>query len=271
MKRFVVRPRKVGRTPRRLRDTLGYLRSFKYPNRKETPKFSWVKDLLIAVPREGDMDETTLPPSYPLLRMFYTMNKLQQRVILSQEGVPTPLDFTAGATKYVSRPLRHARGSGFEVVDFPDEAGDLRTLSFDQIKEYNQENQSRYLSPLFHRTHEYRIILHKGIVVATMLKRCDGQRVQESAWNADETETRYTTVRNPFFNDTATTEIYTKLSECEMLSCGHLLGIDVLLDYDHTNPEASTYAVCEVNFAPSITICENIQELDHAILSAQVA
>lgn len=246
--RYLVRPRKLRRTPFRLRDALGFQRSYAYPNMRDVPVFSWESDFLIAVPSYQHVRYA--PDAFNELRRVYVADKWKQRLWLTENGLPTPLDADQPEDDivYVRRPLRHRSGIEFECI--PSES----VIPMQELIAHNN-TADNYLSPLFRRTHEYRIILHKGKTVWTILKRQPEHLTQTQAWNGAN-GSYFVTVRNPDNNRLRHTDIYERLENNPVLASAHLLGVDVLLNH----PE-NKYAISEINFCPSIEIDSNIEEL----------
>lgn len=246
--RYLVRPRKLRRTPFRLRDALGFTRSYAYPNMRDLPVFSWEHDLLIAVPSYQHVRDA--PPAFSTLRRVYVADKWKQRLWLHENGFQTPLNAEQPEDDivYVRRPLRHHSGVGFQCIQSES------VISLPELIAHNNVADN-YLSPLFRRTHEYRVIMHKGKVVCTILKRNDVGLNQTQAWNGAN-GSYFVTVRNPDNNRLRHTDIYERLENNPVLASAHLLGVDVLLNH----PERK-YAISEINFCPSIEIDSNIEEL----------
>lgn len=188
---------------------------------------------------------------------FRLAHKAGQRRRLEDMGIRTPNSYEPNG-KWVVRPLNHHGGRGFEVME----------------QEEKPRYRGKYSSPVFNRTHEYRVVYLRGERMFTLLKRVDEGMPQDVPWNHsggssfvtvnnwDNNRLRHTTFfedfegqvgwpdgRQTFFNSLESTP--------------HLVGVDVL--YNHSN---RTYAVCEVNFAPGLTIENNLnaivtKELQH--------
>lgn len=246
----ILRPRMAAVASKRWGPTIGYDRTYRYPNNLSIPIMDWSTDLLIAVPKPHDV--VNAPPEYKDLRSLYAKTKWNQRRWCHENGIPTPLD-VQNATTYVKRPLSHRSGRGFEIFE-------REPMTTEEIIEHNT-GADHYISPLFERTHEYRITTHKGRVVTTILKRNVTDLPQDQPWNGSN-GTTFVTVRNPENNRLRHTDVYDRINH-PVLNTAHLLGIDVLY-----NRNTNTYAVCEINFAPTQDIQRNIEELKNVINAA---
>ena len=245
----VVRPRTMRKTPRRLKDYLGFQRTYAYPNRQRLPVFSWNTDLLIAVPEAHHVRDA--PAEFSTLRRLYAADKWKQRLWLHENGFPTPLQ-VEDANVYVRRPKRHHSGIGFQCIDSESPIPLQELIAHNNVAD-------NYLSPLFRRTQEYRIVMHKGQVVFTILKRNDADLDQTQAWNGAN-GSYFVTVRNPDNNRLRHTDCAERLINNPVLASAHLLGVDILY-----NSADNTYCIVEINFAPSMTIESNLEEFKNHV------
>jgi hypothetical protein len=215
---------------------MGARRTYAYPNRLDTPQFDYEKDFLFAVPKQEDT--LNAPEGYPELRSLYYKHKGGQRRWLSSQGICTPDDYEPHEGKYIQRPFNHHSGRDYTVLD----------SAPDSVPE------GYYAAPLFKKTHEYRILMVKGEPLITLLKRNpeDGAIPVDQPWN-HANGSSFITVNNPENNRLRHTSVVADLHSNPTLNTAHILGVDVLYNHDDRS-----YAVCEVNFAPSITLENNL-------------
>lgn len=242
--RYIVRPNHIRTTPRKLRDTLGALRTI--PVSSKT-KLDFSKDLFLAYPDASQVNSA--PDDYDYLVQFYRANKFTQRIHLHNAGIPivptksgskwlTPdgiKDDCSGP--YVLRPMRHEKGRDFSVVD--------------NLELFNSYNQ--YASQLINKEKEYRILYYKGKHVATYLKTNTNNVGSDKPWNRDNGFV-FCTVYKPVNDKLINTELYENLSTTKLIHNAHLLAIDVL----YLDKKAF---VSEVNFCPGITIRNTLQTI----------
>lgn len=233
MIRYIVRPKGIRSTPRRLVTELG-ARDTRVVNARNT-RFDINQDLLLAIPSVCPVN--ALPWKFDNLHNFYTRDKYGQRCILQSEGVKTPLDYEAHEGRYVIRPTRHMGGLDYTVQDGPSCAAGY------------------YASPLFAKTREYRVIYMRGRRVATYLKKTTGDIDMEQPWNHDTAGATFMTINREINDKLRGTSYYQDMAG--LLSCQNPIGLNYagLLAVDVMYRDADeAYAVCEVNFAPGLSI-----------------
>lgn len=198
-------------------------------------RFEEHRDFFLAYP-------SLLCPSweYAQVQEFYNSNKYQQRSLLHDEDVPVPKTIGIHGEHfdgpYVCRPLRHRGGHHFHVTD-----------------EYSLSPEI-YISALFPKKHEYRVIYCKGHKVATLYKRVPEGIGVDQPWN--HTNGSYFVSVNQEDNDRLRhTNCYEKLSACSYIQHADLVAADILLDRERN------YVVCELNFAPAITIPQTLESI----------
>ena len=212
----------------------------------------------------GDPNPDALYDGRPNPSPFPLAHKAGQRRRLDEMGIKTPNSYEPNG-KWVVRPLNHHGGRGFEVME----------------QEEKPRYQGKYSSPMFNRTHEYRVVYLRGERMFTLLKRVDEGMPQDVPWNHDGGSS-FVTVNNwennrlrhsyffEHFEDEYTSGGYCPCCEPRPTAGdffahveGDLIGVDVLY-----NADTRDYAVCEVNFAPGLTIEANLnaivtKELQH--------
>ena len=250
--RFVVRPEGFKRTPSKLaqalqaRQTLLYAPGTPYFNRRAPLDAD--KDLFLCAPDVGLLPPNQRTEDRALTNRFFRATKGGQRKLLQEWGVKTPESYPAcpsredatNRTAYVVRPLRHFGGQEYRVTNSP--------TDFNPALEY--------ISPLFPKEHEYRVIYLKGQPVITLYKRLPETEVNfDGPWGHD-TASTFVTVNNPENNRGRNyPKFYEDFGRTPLVRGSHLLGVDVMIARNHK------YAVCEVNFCPSVTIDGNLTKI----------
>lgn len=255
MIRYVLRPPSFGSTPKRLKRLFNALRTVKIPNRNPI-EVDWHRDFFLAYPPTEIV--VNAPESYPEMRALYASNKLQQRQWLDRQGFPVPLTYTrlhqpfgrsvehSTDRQFVVRPLRHFAGAGYRLTS--------------NTSDFNP--QTEYLSEVFPKRWEYRVILSYGKPIATLLKKFIRDPANfTQPWN-HANGAYFVTCHNYRLNRLRWTNLYDLIESCSVLKQFHLVALDVLLGnrrllgLDH-----HPYAICELNFCPSLTIPANLEAL----------
>jgi hypothetical protein len=259
MTRYILRPPSIGSTPKRLKRWLKAEGVKKVQLPLFDTMFDWDQDFFMAYP---PLENVINPPSdYLEMRALYVSDKLRQRQWLSNQGLPVPCTLTrlgqefgdrinSGNSEYVVRPLRHSGGLGYRLTG--------HTSDFDP--------QSEYLSHVFPKRWEYRIILVKGKPLVTLLKKTIRSIAFNQPWN-HANGTYFVTCHSYTSNRLRWTNIYEQLDQCSVLKQFHIVGLDVMLGDRHTlGLPRHPYAVCEMNFCPSLTIANNLEALRAHVL-----
>lgn len=190
-------------------------------------------------------------PSYMALYEFFSGTKLQQRMELEHVGLPIPSRLVGRpGTRYVVRPRRHQGGSGWRITEVP--------TDFQPMREY--------ISQLFPKTHEYRIIYVKGKPVIFLKKVKNDRNLQaDQPWNHG--NTYFSTIAKERWltsNLAVHTRCFQLLDECYVLRNADYVGVDILY-----NRETHDWCVCEFNSCPALTIEDNIKTVADAIKASQ--
>lgn len=245
--RFIVRPNHILTTPKRLKEAFG-ARGVRSTNRDID--FDYQRDFLLGLPNNC----FNAPRGYAHLANLYSANKLQQRKKLQEAGFPIPP--TVGCDgwsvlgprdmKFVVRPLRHFGGQHYRIT--------TDRSAYDPTREY--------ISELYPKRHEYRIITVYGKPAVTLLKRIPEGLSPELPWNHTNGSS-FVTVNNPDADRLRHTNIYDIIANSQLIKCAHILAIDVLVG------PRNDYVVCEVNFSPSLSIQANINKVVEYALEAR--
>lgn len=198
--------------------------------------FDWNQDLFIGVPALTKTVNT--PDDYIYLSRFYRRTKQEQRDTIRLNGLPTPDDYIPHENQWVHRPHRHFGGQDFVI----------KTTAV-------TEQDGWYSSPLFNRTHEFRAFFVRGQHVKSVLKKVNEGTPQDTPWNHTY-GSRFLTINNPTDNDLLArhTQFYQHMQvvfdrPSNGFNLAAVLAVDVLY-----NANTQSYAVCEFNFAPRISI-----------------
>lgn len=268
MIRYIVRPQTILTTPRLLRNTFNARRTIVPHNSKRL--FSYTNDFLLSYPKPDQLEEFNSAftrwqrndlvrqrvslSQYQRLLDFQRASKLVQRQHLEQHGVVVPESFGSASiasdhlsrsrmsdifTPWVVRPLSHSKGIGYRITNDP--------LDFIEGKEY--------ISRLYPKEHEYRVIFVYGTPLITLLKRVPDDIDRNGPWN-HEAGSSFVTVNDPNKNRLRHFDVIERLREFPVVQTAHLVGADIML-----GPDKSGYAVTELNFCPSITIPANLERI----------
>lgn len=263
MIRYILRPPSYGSTPKRLRRYLKAQGVVRIPPREEI-SVDWNQDFFMAYP---PMEMVNNPPqNYLEMRALYVSNKLRQRQWLDQQGFSVPLTYTRlqlpfgrsvgseAARQFVVRPLRHTQGEGYRTTTNPSD--------FDP--------EFEYLSEVFPKRWEYRVIVVKGKPLLTLVKKFLRNPVAAHLpWN-HANGSYFVTCRTYTMDRLRWTDIYDVIDASPTLKAMHIVALDVLLgDRRQLGLRRTPYAVCEMNFCPSLNIQANLEDIRaHVIHSA---
>ena len=223
-------------TAKRLAVALGVKTRVARPGREA----SWNKDLFLFYPAAT----TQFNEGYFSVAGFFQDTKFGQRQALEEYGLPIPAWKGQPGATYVVRPLNHTQGRGFRVTADPDD--------------YIQERE--YISVLFPKTHEYRMIFVFGRLACLLTKRGkDGKKPPQNVpWGHQ--NTNFVTIPYERSNLAVHTDALELLSSNPVIKTAHYVGVDILY-----NKETRQWAVCEFNSCPALTIPENIQAVTQII------
>ena len=239
--RYIVRPPQILTTPRKLKEVLDARRTVNGAISRRIPTLDWVHDLFLYYPRlPNEVSE------YTTVREFFSKDKGEQRNHLA-EYVKTPNSYISNT--YVVRPRRHMGGQDFVVTEFGQT----------EINPY-----THYVSPLFPKVKEYRVIFLKGVPIIT-LRKVFSQATPDPTlpWNHAQGATFNTIAGGHTASSLRHTSCISDLLNVPVVQHAHLIGVDVMMD-THNN-----YAVCEINFCPSISIESNLNVIrDHLLPQA---
>lgn len=220
---YVLRPRGIRSTPRRLAGGWNATTTRLYVDNIRSYFFLYY------------------PENHPnrTLSTFCRRNKASQREFIQSGGIPTPLlDIGESSCKYVIRPLYHRAGQGWRITEDPE--------AFDRGKEY--------VSPIFPKAWEYRLIWCKGTLLITLLKRVPEELGVEAPWNHSN-GAFFVTVEEEENNRLRRTEAREFLSENTIIQQADLVAADIMLDREYR------WCVCEFNFCPSLQIEANLRKV----------
>ena len=253
MVRNIVRPRSILTTPRNLQDALGARRTRGYPNDRDAVRhnlYDWGTDLFTVYPPANlvrNVDET-----YLKLHSFYSSDKPSQRRLLERVGVKVvPFATTRGEAEslpsrqykegdgYIVRPLRHSAGRDYK-----------HTSSESDFVEGRE-----YISVVFPKKREYRVIFTKGVPIITLRKRVPEGSSYLEPWN-HAVGGHFVTVEHEENNHILKTSCMEDLGNCDYITNAHVVGVDILLDAYNRN-----YAVLETNTCPAITLDHNLAKM----------
>jgi len=254
--RYVIRPPSIFTTPKLIKQTLGAKRTVTHGN--SFRPIDWHRDFFL----HYDGDPLNADNTYRKLSNFGRATKAEQRSCLQQSGIPTPTTFTSIGTlvsylesqdrrieevayyPLVRRPLRHSQGVGYSIIYDP--------FDWDPSKEY--------VSELYPKTHEYRIVFSFGTPIITLYKRVPEDVDRTGPWNHS-CGSSFVTVNDPNLNRLRHTDAYDKLREFDIIKTAHLCAADILL------AKKGQYVVCELNFCPALTIPDNLERLKNHVVS----
>jgi hypothetical protein len=243
--RYVIRPPSMKTTPLRLKELFSAQGMYRWPSRRVLPRYT--EDFILSYhsPELWEDFHALNREEQSRLRdieRLYRSSKSTQRSTLSST-FPTPKTFTVSTIpreqpptspsgRWVVRPLRHHAGLHFRITEDP----------YDFTPE-------EYISEFYPKNREYRVILVKGHPVATLYKSTPPGTANDIPWN--HSVSTFKTVRTFSNSFLSTTDFLSHLSACDFLKYVHLCALDILCDTrNHTRP----YVLCEINFAPALSI-----------------
>lgn len=242
--RFIVRPARIKRTPKRLSRLLGARRTA--PVNGPSP-FDWHRDLFLAYPPPDKVLNSD--DKYATCHSLYTANKPQQRALLAAEGVPiVPCvwgDFIFGGENvdwshgYITRPLRHSSGDGFLFTAHPP-----------------QRYSDTYFSPCIKKVKEFRVIYYRGQRVSTYLKTNPNGVPYNEPWNFSN-GCVFHTITRPENDILKHINFYDTLDVCTYSRHTSLCAYDILLD------ENNKAYVSEINLSPGISIPRTLSAIQN--------
>lgn len=184
---------------------------------------------------------------YLVARDFQYATKFHQRERIRSLGFKVPDSFLhpggmKNGNRYIIRPLRHTQGNGYVVSDDPKEL-----------------KHGMYASEIFPKTHEYRLILIKGIPTVLLKKEFSGEKKAESAWNHSTGEATFITINTEVSNLKVNTDLFKHIGKPEVqanLSCFDIIAMDIMY-----NKKRREYSICEFNLCPSLSIENNLERI----------
>lgn len=220
---------------------------------------------------------------------FRHANKAVQLNLLHQSGITTTrypfltsdrdvealesLGFDTNLT--LVRPIRHKQGVHYDVYENLDEKGE--NLAFAKIRK--ETGKAAYVAQIFRKTDEFRVIYSYGERLCVLKKQpvalCeealnkDDRAKYYMPWNHTQ-GSEFQTVNNVKNDLLRFTSFYSKASpflEKWCLESVPLLAFDVLVKRDSSPGKVVKYAVSEVNFAPSLTIPQNLSLFKDRVLT----
>lgn len=241
---YVIRPKGIRGTPAALARDLG-CQTRRWPNRQNVrPDAS--RDLIL-IPVEA----VNATPDYTAALQFGRKNKYGQRQALAQAGIPVPgtASDLAGAAalrgeQFVVRPLRHSGGRDYRVVSG---RSDFRV-------------GSEYISELYPKRREYRVIFVSGSPVVWMRKHPNDGVDPTAPWGHQ--NSRFQTIIDVPSSPLSKTDCVQRLSELSVVRGAHLVAADVLWAGKQAE---QPYVVLELNFCPGLDIDNNRQRVVEAI------
>jgi len=217
-------------------------------------KFDPAKDFFFAYPpaaRVEGLNQGQIA-SYHQLLSFFSSTKYQQRQLMFAGGLSVPktrgIHNWASWTldeKCVKRPMSHRAGSGFVVGNYGELLATLNPLT-------------HYLSQLFIRTAEYRVIYVFGQRVCTLFKQMPPGAAQDKPWTHESGATFINLSRPQSEHKLDRLGFYAAAANFHVTKDAHICAYDVMIN-------DSTYAVSEVNFAPSLKIESRIKAVANRI------
>ena len=229
--RSIIRPLHIQTTPAKLAEQLGI------EARKAAPDSpaKWGTDFFMYYPPTALVNSTS--KLYMRLRDFYKNGKLHQRTVMVNANLRSlpSAGFIAEAAVlppaplgYIVRPLIHEKGQKFR-----------RTLN-----EFDFTPGKEYISPIFPKTHEYRVIFVRG-KFALLQKKQNGKLGPEDCWS----NVPFTVIKDV---DRAYlfvhTDVIPALLNFEFVQKADIVGVDIL--YNHAEHD---YRICELNCCPCLT------------------
>lgn len=248
MIKHIIYPSGIITTPRRLKEEL----NARYLSSRITRHHNPSSTLFLSYARESvHTTGVATHPTYVGLSEFYRSSKLSQRKKIGLCGVGVPASATRGSAEletiedlghgFVCRPFNHRGGQGWRHVSTPHEVG-------------NEE----YVSPIFPKYREYRLIYVLGEPIIVLRKRPvrdSSERIDPTVpWNHAQGSS-FVTVNEASNDYTLQTSLREDLENVLVLKQSDIVGIDVMLDR-HNN-----YQVCEFNTCPALTLDNNIEKV----------
>lgn len=248
--RFIVRPSGITLTPNALKTAL--VAQQVIPANKPGVTYDPSKDFFFAYPGSDRLAPGAYQgqlASYHQLLSFFHSSKYSQRKAMHQGGLKIPRTLGVNAeirdlatTRTVFRPYTHMAGVGFEVLD--------------GVPASHQCHG--YISELFTRTHEYRVIYVFGERVCTLLKQIPPTLGQEEAWTFGAGAT-FSDIGDSVNNHRLhRLGFYEAAQAFHVTQQAHICAYDVMIN-------ETTYAVSEVNFAPSLKLESRINKVVNRI------
>lgn len=269
--RYVVRPAAIRTTPLALKTALGAERTVRYPGPSRR-LLSWERDFFLTYPPLEYIEEArpylhaqqpipeTLDSTYGRIRYFAVRTKAEQRLELGRLGFAIPKTITGmvlepdagsmGEQRWVVRPWRHSEGR------------DYRVITTEEALNGGYNPHTEYISQLFPKTHEYRILIVRGEPLITLLKTVPEDTPVEAPWNHAHGAS-FVTVNDWNNNRLRHTNVYDLIrSNQEFFKNVDLGGLDVLF-----NRNDRSFVVCELNLCPSLSIQANLERVASHVLS----
>lgn len=243
--RYIVRPSHIRLTPKALAEKLEATKVVQTSHLAHF--FDPKQDVFLGYPPPNRVSGLTegQAASYRQLYSFYSKDKFGQRKAMHEAGIKVPVTFdihpsadipSDATTQFVLRPRNHMAGQGFRVGTW----AELR-------RDYPTAFVGSYVSVLFQRQHEYRVIYSHGQRVATLYKKMPDGIAQDLPW----------TLANGAFFQAITSRsethrlwdrgAYAALSGFHVVKEAHVCAVDIAVSAD-------SYAVFEINFCPSLKI-----------------
>lgn len=267
MTRFVLRPHGIRTTPRLLAEALSARGTRRWPSYMKNDQSylpSFTQDFFLTYPdpiyitegREATNANFELLKKYRPLRRFASTTKPEQRRLLSLAMVPCPkyavtlrdasvvFSGDGHGKKYIVRPLRHSQGKDYRLTS-----------------DWNDFSEGReYISELFKKNYEYRVIFCLGSPLITLIKKIPNGLSYEEPWN-HANGSRFVTVENYDNNRLRKTDAIERLSNFEVIQTAHLVAADILLS------GSTEYVITELNFCPALTIPNNLEKVAQHVSS----
>jgi hypothetical protein len=215
---------------------------------------SFTRDFLFTVPEPEHLLETdlTIRSTVRDINTFFQATKATQRTLLTSWNVPVPATFTTkidsetahtGGNRYVVRRNRHWKGQFYRITDDP--------TDFIEGEEY--------ISELFPKTREYRIIYIMGTPVLTLRKKVPEGTGADLPWNHEQGAS-FQTINDVEGSRPAGLGVFNTLAGVPLLQQAHIVGVDVMLN-------KNGWRVLEFNSSPALTLENNIAKVAEFIRS----
>ncbi len=238
--RYIVRPSNIRQTPKALATKLEAEKVVQTSHLAQL--FDPSRDVFLGYPpplRVQGLSEGQAA-AYRELYSFYCKDKYAQRKAIHEAGIKIPTtwgispdgSFATRGGKFVIRPRHHMAGLGFEVVD--------------NVSAFTSPN-THYLSRLFERQHEYRVIYSHGTRVCTLYKKMPEGVSQELAWTHEAGAVFQAINTRPETHRLHDRGAYAALEAFHVVKEAHVCAVDIAVSSD-------SYAVFEINFCPSLKI-----------------